>query len=428
MIYSSAPFPRVVAHLSPLSSVAKLGICAITSRIVVIDDDNLVRESLCVFLEDHGFEVFAAASGKEGLNCVQRVHADLVLCDLRMPDMDGLAVLQVLGRDCPKTPVIVISGAGMIADVVEALRLGATDYLVKPIVDLAVLEHAVVSALKKSALEQENAQYRCELELANHELQTNLEVLRQDHEAGRQAQLQLLPEPVAQIGEFKFAHAIIPSLYLSGDFLDYFEIDDDHIGFYIADVSGHGAASAFITMMLKSLVNHPLREYRSSGDPRIVQPQQLLSYLNRDLLHSELGKYLTMFYGVLQKSTRLLRFANGGHFPRPLLCTGMSQGAADAAAMSTTMQFLGEGSFPVGLFDWAHYDAQQIQLAPGSRLILASDGVLELLALQGEVKDEALLQKFVIANSAEFNVMVNALRERLPGLPPDDIALFQIDT
>ncbi len=383
-------------------------------RIVVIDDDRLVRDSMCVFLEDAGFAPVPAASALDGLKQCREQHPDVVLCDLRMPDMDGLQVLEILTREQPELPVIVISGAGVITDVVEALRLGATDYLVKPISDMAVLEHAVRSAMHKATLEQENQQYRDELEVANAELEANLELLRQDQEAGRQAQLQLLPEPLAQFGRWQFSHMVIPSLYLSGDFLDYFEIDEHRLGFYLADVSGHGAASAFVTMMLKSLINHPLRRFRSHGDDTILAPDRLLAYLNSELLQANLGKYLTLFYGVLDRASGNLQFSNGGHYPRPLLFQGGNY------------RFLGAGSFPVGLFDWAQFDVQQLTLADDAALVLCSDGVLEAMAKPGLAKDESLLLSLTQGNELTVPALVAGVQRSLSGPPPDDIAVFVV--
>ncbi len=383
-------------------------------RVVVIDDDHLVRDSLCVFLEDAGFDVLSAASGREGLQLVHDAHPDVVLCDLRMPDMDGLKVLEAITRELPETPVIVVSGAGIMTDVVEALRLGAADYLVKPIIDMSVLDHAVRAVLHKVALETENEQYRKELEAANAELEENLEILRQDQEAGRQAQLQLLPEPRSRFGAFRFEHAILPSLYLSGDFLDYFEIDASRIGFYIADVSGHGAASAFVTMMLKSLINQPLRRYRIQGDETILHPDKLLAQLNHEVLDAHLGKYLTLFYGVLDRDSGLLRFANGGQYPRPW-CVH-SDGHSE---------FLGEGSFPIGLFDWAEYRVEERVLGPGSLLVMASDGMLEALHQDGLAKNESLLSS-ACATHPDVDTLMTLVRKRVGNAPPDDITVFQI--
>ena len=95
------------------------------SKILTIDDERAVRESIVDFLEDLDYEVAEAENGAQGLEVFAAAKPDLVLVDLRMPVLSGLEVLAEIAADSPDTPVIVISGAGDISDVVEALRLGA---------------------------------------------------------------------------------------------------------------------------------------------------------------------------------------------------------------------------------------------------------------------------------------------------------------
>ena len=132
--------------------------------ILTIDDVRTVRSSFRYFLEDYDFEVLEAERGKDGLEIFLRYKPDLVLLDLLMPEMDGLQILEKITEIAPETPVIVISGTKSISDVVEALRLGACDYLLKPIEDLSVLLHAVNSALERTRLRRENQTYRQHLE------------------------------------------------------------------------------------------------------------------------------------------------------------------------------------------------------------------------------------------------------------------------
>ena len=88
--------------------------------ILVIDDETLVRESMAIYLEDSGFNVIQAENGKQGVELFCEFQPDLVLCDLRMPEMDGMAVLAKLAEIDPEVPIIIVSGAGQINDVVEA--------------------------------------------------------------------------------------------------------------------------------------------------------------------------------------------------------------------------------------------------------------------------------------------------------------------
>jgi PAS domain S-box-containing protein len=159
-------------------------------RILAIDDDNSIRQSICHFLEDYDYEVITAANGREGLELFEKRRPDLILLDLGMSETNGLEVLKRIKKANPEQPVIVASETGIIQDVIKALHLGAWDYLVKPIEDMAVLRYAIERALERLRLIRENLIYQqglekvvyhrtAELEKANQELrQSNLRLRR----------------------------------------------------------------------------------------------------------------------------------------------------------------------------------------------------------------------------------------------------------
>ncbi len=93
--------------------------------ILTIDDEESIRESFKLFLEDYDFDVIEAGNGAEGMEIFRQQHPDLVLCDLRMPGVDGLDVLEAIQKESPETPLIVVSGTGIIGDAIEAIRKGA---------------------------------------------------------------------------------------------------------------------------------------------------------------------------------------------------------------------------------------------------------------------------------------------------------------
>ena len=132
--------------------------------ILTIDDESVVRRSIHAYLEDYDYRVLEADSGRTGLEIYNREKLDLVLVDLRMPEMGGIQVLKTIRAATPEMPVIVVSGAGDISDVVEALRLGAWDYLMKPIDDMSILRHAIEKGLERGRLFEENRRYQTELE------------------------------------------------------------------------------------------------------------------------------------------------------------------------------------------------------------------------------------------------------------------------
>jgi len=133
-------------------------------KILTIDDESYIRQSIKSYLEDYGFTVFEAENGKKGLEVFDRESPDLVLLDLRMPEMDGLQVLEILKEKAPDIPLVIASGTGNITAVVEALHLGAWDYILKPIEDMNVLYHSVKKCLKESQLKKENKEYQERLE------------------------------------------------------------------------------------------------------------------------------------------------------------------------------------------------------------------------------------------------------------------------
>jgi signal transduction histidine kinase/DNA-binding response OmpR family regulator len=152
--------------------------------ILTIDDEVNIRTSFRNYLEDYEFCVVEAENGRRGLELFRSAKPNLVLVDLRMPEVDGLEVLEKIQRESPDTPTIVISGTGEIKDVVEALRNGAWDYLLKPIEDLSVLHHAVTRALERAHLIRENATHQQRLEQL---VEARTQQLKQAHEALRQS-------------------------------------------------------------------------------------------------------------------------------------------------------------------------------------------------------------------------------------------------
>ena len=134
------------------------------ATILVVDDDPFIRATTAASLRGRGFTILQAGNGQEGLDMFQAHGPDLLIVDLKMPVMNGLELLGRLSGVTPRTPVLVVSGEGGLDEAVEALRLGAWDYLVKPIVSATVLLHAVDKALERAALIRENEDYKLNLE------------------------------------------------------------------------------------------------------------------------------------------------------------------------------------------------------------------------------------------------------------------------
>ncbi len=390
--------------------------------LLVVDDEAGVRQSLVAYLEDSGFTVYDAPDVDTGFELFQEVEPDLVVTDLSMPHKDGLVLLKQIHDILPSMPVIVISGAGVMGDVVYALRLGASDYLIKPIVDMAVLVHAVQKSLERTRLLVENQRYRVELEEANSRLKQHIAVLEQDQLAGRFVQQSMLPATPFYAGNYVCEHRLIPSLYLSGDCIDYAFIKQRYYAFYLADISGHGSAPAFVTIWLKNLVEHlvRLKNVLVDFDSEQEALKELLDMINEELMDMGLNNHLTMIVGLLDTQTNTLVYIVAGHLPLPVVYSAKG----DA-------KYLQGSGRPMGLFKDARWEVNQVQLDDtSSSVMLFSDGILELMPSKQLTDKEQDLLQLVTETQGQLDKIEAALEISNATVEkfelPDDVAMLSI--
>jgi serine phosphatase RsbU (regulator of sigma subunit) len=180
--------------------------------------------------------------------------------------------------------------------------------------------------------------------------------LEQEINIARDIQQALLPRDFREYPHLAVTGFNLPCLSVGGDYFDVFPLGEGRTAFLIADVSGKGLGAAILTTMLQGAL---------SGMTLGIDPARVVNHVNRFLCsHSEVGRYATMFFGILDQEGHL-EFINAGH-PSPIL---IRKGVADEAFT--------EGSFPVGLVPEAQYTAVCLKLEPGDTLVLFSDGVTE---------------------------------------------------
>jgi DNA-binding response OmpR family regulator len=149
-----------------------------SGRILIVDDEANLRNTVARILQRAGFEVTTAASGKEGLALLSQQMFDLVYMDIRMPDMNGLETLQAINANYPKLPVILFTGQPDLNSAVSALRQGAIDYLQKPLKPELIVERA-----KAVLLNLERERRKKELQAQIEVLQAELRSLGNEEEA-----------------------------------------------------------------------------------------------------------------------------------------------------------------------------------------------------------------------------------------------------
>lgn len=382
--------------------------------LLLIDNDDAVRDSLAAHLSGAGYKLLTASSPQQGLALFAECSPDLVLCDLNMANQEGVSLVKSLRDQSPLKPIIVLSSDQDMGHVLTALRQGANDYLGKPIADMDMVEHAIERCLQLIKLQQQNLDYRRRLQQTNHDLEASLRILEQDQRAGRKVHSRLLPQTPKQFGDFHFSQKVIPSLYLSGDFIDYFSVGDHYVVFYIADVSGHGASSAFVTVLMKNFFARKRSEYRHFNDDTILSPVKLLRLANRGLIASGIGKHATVCMGVLDMENDTLCYSIAGHLPLPLLAT--EQGC----------EYLQGEGMPIGLFEMAEYSQQTLQLPDKFVLTLFTDGILEIISPDSLIEQEAFLREKLSGGIQSIEEIAAALQVSHITEVPDDVAALVI--
>jgi len=123
--------------------------------VLVVEDELYVRESLTAYLDDIGYSVLEAKNGQIGLEMFRCCQPDIVMTDLRMPVMDGFALVEAITAEAEYTPIVVVSGVGAVNEAVRAMRLGAWDYLSKPIGNFEELQITLESCLERARTKYE---------------------------------------------------------------------------------------------------------------------------------------------------------------------------------------------------------------------------------------------------------------------------------
>ena len=374
-------------------------------QILLVDDDEdqfqIVRKYL-KRAQSATYEITWAETCGKALEAISALEFDLCLLDYQLGERTGLELLEDMRGRGFDAPVILLTGRASFQLDIDAMARGVSDFLDKGALTPVLLERSLRYTI-------ENHRIRAELEQVNKKLESSLREIEEDQEAARRIQQQLMPKERLRLDGFTFSYFLNTSARLSGDFVDYFRIDEKHLGVYIADVSGHGVSSAMVTVLLKSTITRLLRQHRLKEDDTILHPDRVLAVLNESILQEDLDKYLTMFYIVVLEEDSRITFSNGGHFPHPIL---LDQDGA---------RFLDEKNLPVGLFPHAVYSASTLEVPADFAVALFSDGVFEVLEQENLQKKEAHL----LAQLNGMDITLESLVERL-GLNANDTPIDDV--
>jgi len=385
-----------------------------TPVILVVDDSATARRAMSRSLEQLGHSrVLMAGSGEEALEVLSANSVDLVILDIEMPGMNGLAVLWMMKRDSllKEIPVIVLSGDQELETAATCIEAGAEDYLHKPC-NPTILRARIDSSLEKKRLRDLDRlrliQIRREKELLE---KTQKRLGKELDDAARYVR-SILPDPLSAPVLIDWHYE--PTGELAGDSFGYHFIDDDHLALYLLDVCGHGVGAALLSV---SAIN----AIRTSGIVGVdfLDPASVLGGLNASFpMERNNEMYFTIWYGVYHLPTRTLRHASAGHPPALLLLPGGGILEVNQPGLVT------------GLSPAATYSSASLEIPSGSHLMIVCDGTYEVTKANGEWLDFEEFKSFIEENGRSENACGSLLSwvrsMNGPGPLPDDFSLMRI--
>lgn len=210
--------------------------------------------------------------------------------------------------------------------------------------------------------------------------------LHKDLDMARKLQMSLLPSKLPE-GSVKFSFIYKPCETLGGDFIDIFEIDKDHMGIYIADVSGHGVSSSLLTVFLRSSINKST-----------LSPAEALAELYNEfnIIGFDTDLYITVFYSIIDLNNMILTYSNAGHNISPIVFG------------NSRFEILKKSGIPIS--DWMDkpdYTNDYINLNIGDRIFYSSDGIIEIKNSSKEQFGEERLLDILLNDKSKPDKVLN---------------------
>ena len=381
-------------------------------KILSVDDENDLELLLTQYfrrkIRKGEYDFHFAHNGLEALTMLlKEKDFDIILSDINMPEMDGLTLLTKINEmQNPALKCIMVSAYGDMGNIRQAMNNGAFDFATKPI-DLDDLSLTIEKAIEQIAYIK--AMQKEHVELTG--IKGDLAVAREIQQAILPRIFPPFPEDAAYMD---IAADMNAAKDVGGDFYDFFRIDNDRIGFTIADVSGKGVPAAIFMAVARTLI-------RATGI-RGVSPAECMTYSNALLAQESVNNmFVTVFYGIYNIRTGEVVYSNAGHNP-PLLI------AADGSVKPLPMS----KDIVAGAIDDFQFTEETIQLEKGDTLLLFTDGVTEAINPQeqeyGDERLSMLLDQSSSLNCQEIVDKVKADVKAFAGEAEqsDDITLLAL--
>ena len=377
-------------------------------KILSVDDEmdmqELLRQKFRRKIRKGEYEFVFATNGQEAINVlINDEEIDMILADINMPIMDGLTMLTEISKLInPMPKVVMISAYGDMRNIRTAMNRGAFDFINKPI-DFNDLELTIAKTQDIiTFLKQQNKEL------------TRLTSIENEIIASGKIQSELLPDingRCKRYNEIDIGSFIKPAKFIGGDFYNVVEVDDKHIGFVIADVSGKGIIAASFMLLSSTAISI---YGQSEKSPNVVL-QKANEYMAKDNAES---MFTTVFYGILNVETGIFSYSNAGHNPPMLLRNN------EVTILEPTR------NPAIGVMEEVNYNSKEIQFQANDLLLMFTDGVSEAQNVDneeyGEERIEEVVLNYATQSPSEINDAIFASLEEFRGNAEqfDDITIY----
>lgn len=367
------------------------------NKIVVVDDSKVICHQLEFILSSIDAELVFFHSSRKALSYLTEHHdVTMLITDWVMPELEGPELITAVKElDNHKlTYIMLMTGLNESSFLVKGLDLGADDFIGKPVVPEELVAK-VNSGIRIQALKNE-------LLDKNRALNTAIEHMKADLQAGAQMSMKLLPDEDLSIEGVTMGSFFRPCEYVGGDLYGYHQVTREALVFYQIDVAGHGIPAALMSFSLghemskNNLFANTIIDYHNADiRPEINHVNRAVAAINQSSLsHINMDTYFTMTYGSIDIVTGQVKYCQAGHPPMILFSAEQKQATQH-----------GEGGFPVGIIIDAEYDQQQLQMAKQDILFIFSDGILEAENIEGEIFGaERLCQLIVEGTEQDYTI------------------------
>ena len=384
-------------------------------KILIVEDDKSTQRLLQRTLEKWGNEVACADNGVEALNLLKKEVYPIVITDWVMPELDGPGLVQEIRQNANSdyVYVIMLTSKSTKPDIIAGMDAGADDFLAKPF-DPDELRVRVRAGQRLVKLKQELEQRNIDLLTANIRM-------KRDLSTAAEIQKSLLPANRSPRADLNIAWRFQPCDELAGDILNFFELDEKTIGFYVLDVSGHGVAASLLSVTLSRMLS-PIMDDTSLLKAKrdtapfyhINSPEEVANQLNRRFqVDAQNEQFFTMLYGVVDMESRKLTYASAGHPGIIYLSDGQPAEVLQAP------------SLPIGFISNPQYHQQTLDLNKGDRVFLFSDGLIEARSADARLFGMSKMSDNLAASAGlpieqTLDNLLEAVRQWTGGNPIDD--------